>query len=151
MRDNYVRTVMPTPGSDSIKATDGDTVSGLIDWGGKIWMPDQTFRLWGVNAFETSRRGSWDNGLHPDEVKRKIARGKEAKRLLQEKMDAADLVTFQSLYSPARTLFELRKRKLKGKYGRWLGVLWIHTGDETIEWNQWLIDNDYGYEYMRTR
>jgi hypothetical protein len=157
MKDNYVRTVMADPYLSSIVATDGDTIRGMIDWGGKLLMPDQSFRLWGVNAYETTRRGTWDNDLPAAEVTAKIKKGKEAKVILQTKMDAADIVSFQSLYSPSKTVAELRKRKLRGKYGRWLGILWLHMPEtdagpaEVIEWNQWLIDNGYGYEYMRTR
>lgn len=95
-RDEFVRRVR------NIKVIDGDTFEAEVELGfGKVWekvgrrkLP--RFRLLGINAPETSRRGSWDNNMTETQVNAEIAKGEEAKRWLAEKLGAADEVYIQS-------------------------------------------------------
>ena len=131
--DNYYRRLK------NVLVKDGDTVSADIDLGFNCKLEDQDIRLYGVNAYETTRRGSWDNNLTENEIIAKITRGKEAKNQLINFIKKSRYVYFQSKVAP---------KKVKGKYGRWLGILWLQTPEETINFNKWLVENDYGFEYF---
>jgi endonuclease YncB( thermonuclease family) len=135
--DKYIRRVEIT------KVKDGDTVDCSISLGFKSIIEKQVIRLYGVNAWETTRRGSWDNGLSKEEVQAKIDLGKKAKAILKDRVENAYKVFIESKVSPT----EMAR---KGKYGRWLGVLWIQETKEKepYNWNEWLVENGYGYKYM---
>lgn len=131
--DNFYRQLR------NIRVLDGDTVEGDLDLGFNCMLRKQTFRLYGVNAYETTRRGSWDNNLSEDEIKRKIAIGKEAKQKLIEMIDSSIWVFIESKVAP---------KKLKGKYGRWLVTLWLVDLHSKVNFNEWLLENEMGYEYL---
>lgn len=122
---------------------DGDTITVAIDLGFKSWLHDQRCRLYGVNAFETTRRGSWDDGLTEEEVDHRIGLGKKAALELELRARSAHTCWIESKVSPE----EIAR---KGKYGRWLVVLWIQDepDKEPYSWNEWLIENEFGYRYM---
>lgn len=136
--DKYIRKI------DIKKIIDADTIVADIGLGFQITLKNQTMRLYGVNAWETTRRGKWDNDLPEEEVQHKIKLGKEATAILEQKANSAFCCYIESKLSPK----ELEARK--GKYGRWLVILWIKETEksEELNWNEWLIKNDYGYSYM---
>lgn len=134
--DNYIRQITITD------VKDADTVVFDIDLGFNCTLKNQTGRLYGVNAWETTRRGTWDNDLPKEEVIKKIELGKEATEILKKKIKSAESLYIESKLSPSEVF-------KKGKYGRWLIILFIKKpGAEAINWNSWLIENGYGYEYM---
>lgn len=129
---------------DNQQVKDGDTLVGDIELGYGLPFEGQVFRLYGCNAWETSRRGSWDNGLSEEEVLAKIALGKEAEKILEREIELCGKdIWIQSMVSPD----ELQR---KGKYGRWLVKLFLKRPgeDKPYCWNDWLIENGYGYVYM---
>ena len=87
---------------------DGDTITVSIDCGFGIVLKDQKIRLLGINAPEV-RGEQRESGL--------VTRDR-----LREKIDGKQV------------LLKTKKDK-KGKYGRWLGTIWL--GDEDV--NQWLL------------
>lgn len=133
MRDSYIRELR------DLKVLDGDTVRGTLRLGFGVDLYYQTFRLYGVNAYETTRRGSWDNGLSEDEILEKLNKGKQAKKALQELIEDSYYTGFSSVVSP-------KDQQEKGKYGRWLGVLYLYShADGILNWNDFLLKKDYGY------
>ena len=135
MHDNFIRELR------HCTVKDGDTLAGTIRLGFNAELSNQVFRLYGVNAYETTRRGSWDNDLDEKEVQRLISLGKKAKKLLKEHIAKATKIFYQSELSP-------KKLSKEGKYGRWLGTLFLEVEGETIDWNQYLLDQGLGYEYL---
>jgi len=131
--DNYIRRVR------NVEVVDGDTFRADIDLGFDVWLNRQTFRLYGVNAFETTRRGNWDNGLKESEITAKLKLGKRAKDILINLVDNSAAVYVQSRVKPKR---------LKGKYGRWLCVMWLVDMNGETNFNDWLIENGMGYKYL---
>lgn len=129
---------------DNQQVKDGDTLVGDIELGYGIPFEDQIFRLYGCNAWETSRRGSWDDGLTEAEVAEKIRLGKEAEDILEREIEEAGKnIWIESKVSP-------KKLQRKGKYGRWLVILYIQkpSNPKPYNWNEWLVRNGYGYTYM---
>lgn len=87
---------------------DADTVRLDIDLGFGVWLYNQSVRLYGINAPEVS-------GVErPDGL---VSRDRLRERLLEQN------VVIQTF------------KDTKGKYGRWLGVIWL--GGENI--NEWLV------------
>jgi micrococcal nuclease len=87
---------------------DGDTITCTISLGFDIELKDQKIRLLGINAPEV-RGEQRESGL--------VTRDR-----LREKIDGKQV------------LLKTKKDK-KGKYGRWLGTIWL--GEEDV--NQWLL------------
>lgn len=92
---------------------DGDTVRVDIDLGFDMWMRNQSVRLYGIDTPEV-RGAEKEEGL----VVRDYVRG----RLLGQ---SAVMQTF--------------KGDEKGKYGRWLGIIWLNG----MNFNKHLIDEGY--------
>ena len=99
-----------------IKVYDGDTVTVDIELGFNIVLHKQKIRLIGINTPEV--RG-------PEKKEGIISRDALRKRILNKKV-----------------ILKTYKDK-KGKYGRWLGEIWID--DESI--NDWLLTEGYAVEY----
>jgi len=95
---------------------DGDTITVSIDCGFGIVLKDQKIRLLGINAPEV-RGEQRESGL--------VTRDR-----LREKIDGKQV------------LLKTKKDK-KGKYGRWLGTIWIEEEDV----NQWLLTEGLAQEY----
>ena len=94
-----------------IKIYDGDTITCDIDCGFGIILRKQTIRLYGINTPEI--RGE----------NRKA--GIESRDKLREKILNKDI------------LLKTIKDK-KGKYGRWLGIVYINNKNI----NEWLVENN---------
>tara|TARA_B110000967_G_C18473605_1_gene358594 strand:- start:244 stop:579 length:336 start_codon:yes stop_codon:yes gene_type:complete len=92
---------------------DGDTVTCTIDCGFGVKLTKQKIRLYGINCPEM--RG--DNKV----------KGKESRDALRVKL-------------MNKTILLKTIKDKKGKYGRYLGILYL--GDENI--NDWIVDNNYG-------
>lgn len=135
LKPNYLRKLI----LETIIVKDGDTLEATIDLGFESLLTNQVFRLYGVNAYETTRRGKWDDGLSEEEIQEKLQLGKDAELLLQSKVWTADEVWYDSKISPK----DLRK---KGKYGRWLGTLYIYSEGEILNWNKFLVEQGYGFD-----
>ncbi len=99
------------------KVYDGDTITVDFDLGFGILIRKQKIRLYGINTPEV--RGS----EKPEGI---ISRDALRERILGK------VVTIKTF------------RDKKGKYGRWLGEVFI--GEENI--NKWLISEGYGKEYL---
>ena len=99
------------------KVYDGDTITVDFDLGFGILIRKQKIRLLGINTPEI--RG-------PEKPQGIISRDALRQRILGK------VVTIKT------------SKDKKGKYGRWLGEVFI--GEENI--NQWLITEGYGKEYL---
>jgi micrococcal nuclease len=99
-----------------VKVYDGDTVTCDISLGFNVELRKQKIRLLGINAPEV-RGSSRSSGI--------ISRDALRSRILNKKVT---LKTFKDK---------------KGKYGRWLGEIWID--DECI--NSWLLSEGYASKY----
>ena len=95
---------------------DGDTITCTISLGFDIELKDQKIRLLGINAPEV-RGEQRESGL--------VTRDR-----LREKIDGKQV------------LLKTKKDK-KGKYGRWLGTIWL--GEEDV--NQWLLKEGLAKAY----
>jgi len=95
---------------------DGDTITVDINLGFSVTLKDQKIRLLGINAPEV-RGEQRESGL--------VTRDR-----LREKIDGKQV------------LLKTKKDK-KGKYGRWLGTIWIEEEDV----NQWLLTEGLAQEY----
>ncbi len=107
---------------------DGDTIRVDINLGFGIWARNQVIRLYGVNTPEL--RGGTDTTKE---------HGRMAKEFVQKMLEDHELV------------LETKKDK-KGKYGRWLGIIWVRYADEKLEWvslNESLLTEGYSKEYMK--
>jgi endonuclease YncB( thermonuclease family) len=131
--DNYCRELR------NVVVVDGDTIRATIRLGFGVELAHQQIRLFGVNAYETTRRGKWDDGLSEEEIEEKIRLGKEAGKALNLLLVNCDWVTLTSEVSP-------KNLTKKGKYGRWLGLLHIAKDDDVVNWNDELIARGYGYK-----
>jgi len=98
------------------KVYDGDTVTVDVDLGWSVVIKKQKIRLLGINAPEV-RGSSRSSGI--------ISRDALRSRILNKKVT---LKTFKDK---------------KGKFGRWLGEIWID--DECI--NDWLLNEGYASKY----
>ena len=101
-------TPMHTYKATLIKVVDGDTVDLMVDLGFRQFMRDR-FRLFGIAAWEP--RG---------EEKEK---GLKAKEALIRLIEGNELIVYT------------HKNDKRGKYGRWLTVIWI----KDINVNEWLV------------
>ena len=98
------------------KVYDGDTVTVDIDLGFDVVLKDQKIRLTKINAPEV--------------------RGKERPEGLKSRDALRDKI--------GNKWIKIKTQKdKKGKYGRWLGELWLE--DECV--NDWLIAEGYAKKY----
>ena len=102
--------------ADVIRVYDGDTITVNIDLGFGIWMKNQTIRLYGINTPEI-RGEEREQGLISAEYLRTKILGK-------------------------RIILKTVKDK-KGKYGRWLGEVYL----DDINVNQELIEEGLAKPY----
>ena len=98
------------------KVYDGDTITVDFDLGFGIILRKQKIRLLGINAPEVRGEQREDGLKTRDELR---------KRILGKKV-----------------VIKTSKDK-KGKYGRWLGEIWLE--DECV--NDWLIKEGFAEEY----
>lgn len=98
---------------------DGDTVRCDIDLGFGTWLHNQALRLYGINTPEL--RGE------------DRAAGLLARDFLEKRVVGRELT------------IRTRKDK-KGKYGRWLAVIYDGNGTDL---NQLLVDSGHAVEYLR--
>jgi len=125
MKDKYVRK------ASSVRVVDGDTIEATIDLGYHTQVITQTFRLHGIDAYET-RRGAWYKKLPKEEGERLLELGKKAKSLVQDLVNTADEVWIQSI-----------KGSSKGKYGRWLAILFAYHHEKCINVNSLLVKKGF--------
>ena len=104
-----------------IDVYDGDTVTAHIDLGFNIGITER-FRLLGINTPEL--------------------RGEEREKGLVSR----DAVREKILNKPVTIKTEKDK---KGKYGRYLGVIFLEENGESININEWIVTEGYGvaHEY----
>ena len=103
----------------SIKVYDGDTITVNIDLGFGIWLRKQKIRLYGINAPEV--------------------RGKEK----QKGIEARDALSGKLCFNlDANNIYLETIKDKKGKYGRWLGIIWINN----VNINKWMVKNGYAVE-----
>jgi len=95
---------------------DGDTVTMDIDLGFSVTLKDQKIRLLGLNAPEV-RGEQKELGL--------VTRDRLRQKIL------------------GRRVFLETHRDKKGKFGRWLGIIWL--GEEDV--NQWLLKEGLAKAY----
>jgi endonuclease YncB( thermonuclease family) len=112
-----------------ISVTDGDTIKCDVQLNFGVVLDDQDFRLHGINAYETTKRGDWDKGLKETEIKRLIELGKKATVRVEEVVENAKTVSIE-------VIVDKEGQADKGKYGRWLAVIWI---DGSINLNELLV------------
>ena len=98
------------------KVYDGDTITVDFDLGFGIVLKKQTIRLFGINTPEVRGTEKADGIISRDALRQRIL-GKQ--------------------------VMIKTSRDKKGKYGRWLGEVFV--ADENI--NQWLISEGYAKEY----
>ena len=101
-----------------ISVYDGDTITCNIDLGFGIIIKKQKIRLYGINTPEL-------RGDDKEKEKGIIARDK-----VRELINGKEII-LQSI------------KDKKGKYGRWLGIIYINN----ININDWLIENNYAVKY----
>lgn len=108
--DSYTRRLR------NIRVIDGDTIEAEVDLGFGVILGGggrkKKIRFEGIDAYETTRRGTWDQHLSEDEILVSIERGKEGKRLVE------DLTAKGRVYLKSTAWSD-------GKYGRLLGVVLI--------------------------
>lgn len=97
---------------------DGDTWRIDIDLGFQVWLRNQSVRLYGIDTPEV--RG----------VERPA--GIEVRDLLRK------------TYPPNTEILLESIRDKTGKFGRWLGVIWV--GDLCV--NEWLLSNGFALPYL---
>ena len=98
---------------------DGDTVTAEVDLGFNIKITEK-FRLFGINTPEV-RGDERDKGL--------VSRDALRQKILDKQ------VTMET------------KKDKKGKYGRYLGTIFLEEEGELININKWIVENDYGVEH----
>jgi micrococcal nuclease len=98
-----------------VRVVDADTIICDLDLGFYTWIHHQYIRLHGIDAWEV--------------------RGEERPQGLLAKQAVIDLYASTSPYFRVRTV-----RRLKGKYGRWLGIIVLADGTNL---NDWLVENDH--------
>ena len=96
---------------------DGDTMTCTIDCGFGVHLSKQKIRLYGINTPEV--RG--------DEKEE----GKKSRDAVREKLMGKDI------------LLKTIKDK-KGKYGRYLGIIYLEEDHKQININDWIVENNYG-------
>ena len=96
---------------------DGDTIRLDIDLGFGVWLNKQTIRLAGIDAPEI-RGAEREDGL-------------KAKEALSEMLQKAESISLRTF------------RDKKGKYGRWVGVIYANY----LNINEWMVENKYAKTY----
>lgn len=96
---------------------DADSLTLTIDLGFGIWKHNQKIRLYGINAPEL--RGSQKE------------QGIKARDFVRELLKPGDAVILES------------HKDKSGKYGRWLGVIWLADGRSL---NQILVEEEFAVE-----
>ena len=97
---------------------DGDTFLLFVDLGMDGWTFSE-IRLSGIDAYETTRRGRWDDGMTPEQVEECIQRGHAAKAFARDKILNAENIIVQTFRR------DTTGRTKKGKFGRWIGDVWV--------------------------
>ena len=100
---------------------DGDTIKVDIDLGFGVILKNQTFRFFGINAPE----------IHGDT---KTA-GMQTTVYVQEVLKDKDIII-------------VTIKDEKEKFGRWLGRIFYHDGDNWINLNQELINKGLAIKFM---
>ncbi len=100
---------------------DGDTIKVDIDLGFGVILKNQTFRFFGINAPE----------IHGDTKTAGIKTTAHVQKALADK--EIIIVTIKDE---------------KEKFGRWLGRIFYHDGEEWINLNQELIDMGLAVKFM---
>jgi len=103
---------------------DGDTITCDIDCGFYMILKKQKIRLYGIDTPEV-RGEEREHGL----IVRDILRNKILNKHI---------------------ILETKKDK-KGKYGRWLGMIYLKEGDTYKQYtnlNEWLIENNHATVYL---
>jgi len=99
-----------------IKVYDGDTCTVDIDLGLGTWVKGEKIRLSRINAPEI--------------------RGDERKKGLASRDALRQLILGQDI------ILQTIKDK-RGKYGRYIGEIWIQNNDKQINVSDWLVSNNY--------
>ena len=94
-----------------IKIYDGDTITCNIDCGFGIILRKQTIRLYGINTPEIRGENKKEGIISRDKLREKILNKDILLKTIKDK---------------------------KGKYGRWLGIVYINN----ININEWLVENN---------
>ena len=95
---------------------DGDTIRCTIDCGFGVNLNNQKIRLYGINTPEI-------RGIEKE-------KGKISRDALKNKIDNKEIIL--------KTI-----KDKKGKYGRFLAILYIKEDNKCINVNQWLVENNY--------
>lgn len=106
------------------KVVDGDTVRANVDLGFRIWVNDETFRLYGIDAPETRAYA----GREVSEAEKK--RGQESKKVLKNLLEGR-----------AVSLCTIRDKR--GKYGRYLARIFV----DGLDVNEWMVKKGYAVPY----
>lgn len=110
MKDNYLRRAIIR------EIYDGDTITKCdVDLGYDCWNHNQSFRLYGINT---------------PEIKTGTAASKELGRLARDTFRTLlDLADGQCYLQSIKESLKDEKRNKKGKYGRWLAIVYLHLPD----------------------
>ena len=103
-----------------ISAYDGDTIRLDIDLGFGIWMHNQPIRLFGIDTPEL-----------------RVSNTKEKERAIL----ARDKI--REILETAETIIIQTYKDRKGKYGRWLAIIYA----DGTNVNEWMIENRYAKVY----
>ena len=95
---------------------DGDTLTCTIDCGFGVRLAKQKIRLFGINAPEV-------RGNEKEE-------GKKSRDAIREKLMGKDII-----------LKSIKDKK--GKYGRYLGIIYLEEDGNRVNINDWLVENNY--------
>ena len=95
---------------------DGDTMTCTIDCGFGVYLSKQKIRLFGIDTPEV-RGDEKKDGIRIRDIVRKKLLGKE--------------ITLKTI------------KDKKGKYGRYLGIIYLNENNDYININEWLVENHY--------
>lgn len=98
---------------------DGDTITVDIDLGMGVWLKKQKIRLYGIDA--------------PETMGEEREQGIIAREWLRDKILSKEIVL--------ETI-----KDHKGKYGRWLGNVWLEEDVNYENINQLLVENGFAHE-----
>lgn len=106
------------------KVIDGDTVRANVDLGFRIWVNEETFRLYGIDAPETRAYA----GRAVDEAEKTL--GRASKKALKDLVEgrAVALCTIEDK---------------RGKYGRYLARIFV----DGLDVNEWMLEKGYAVPY----
>lgn len=110
---------------------DGDTVFIDFDLGLGVRVGGEGIRLLGIDTPEL--RGS----ERPD--------GLRVRDFVREVLARSPAILIDTV--PAKGKRLRRKKELKGKFGRWLGVLWVQVDDQWVNLNELLLANGMAKPY----